>query len=187
MARKDDFSRSVIRKLRERVNLICSNPDHRVFTFGPSSESNEAINNIGKAAHICAASKGGPRYKAEMTSEERKSIDNAIWLCASCADKIDKDEQTYTEEKLKEWKSKAEETAKSEQGNKLPGKEDAIDTLAMALTGFPKRIIVDAIPNVHQASEKALERLDPRFKVKIAHSENGTHIGVRAKENVPFK
>ncbi|MFI3119903.1 MAG: hypothetical protein QX203_07980 [Methylococcaceae bacterium] len=187
MARRDNFSQSVIRNLKDRVNTHCSNPSCRTSTSAPSSESSSAVNNTGIAAHICAASKGGPRYKVAMTPEERKSIDNAIWLCANCSIKIDRDKLFYTEEILKEWKYQAEETAKSEQGKKPPGKEDAIDTLAMALTGFPKRILVDAIANIHKASEKSLEALDPRFEIKIAHNENGTHIGVRAKENVPFK
>lgn len=186
---RDDFPLSVIRKLKERVNLRCSNPNHRVPTSAPSSKSNGDVNNIGKAAHICAASKGGPRYKAQMTSDERKSIDNAIWLCAICADKIDKDVKTYTEEILKEWKSKAEEAAKLEQGNMLPGKDDAVNMLTAALTGVPvpKRLIVDAIANTHRASEKSLEALDPRFEIKTAHSENRTCFEIRAKENVPIE
>jgi len=187
MARKDDFSPSVIRKLRERVNLRCSNPSCRVPTSGPSDKSNDAVNNTGIAAHICAASEGGPRYKSTMTSKERKSIDNAIWLCANCSIKIDRDEKFYKEEKLKEWKYRAEKTTKLEQGKRLPEKEDAIDVVAMALSGFPKRFIVDAIASVHQASEKSLEALDPRFEIKTEHNENGTCFKIRAKENVPLE
>ncbi|WP_156829819.1 hypothetical protein [Methylovulum miyakonense] len=144
------------------------------------------MNNTGVAAHICAASKGGARYKLEMTDKQRKSIDNAIWLCANCSIKIDRDEETYPVQLLLEWKSHAEENAKLEQGKKLPRKEDAIDTTAMALTGFPKRFITDAISNIHQASAKSLEAIDPRFEVKTAHTENGTHFMFFAKQNVPF-
>jgi hypothetical protein len=184
---RDDFPSSVIRKLRERVNLRCSNPSCRVPTSAPSNESNDAVNNTGIAAHICAASEGGPRYKAAMTSKERKSIDNAIWLCAICSIKIDRDEESYKEEELREWKYRAEETTKSEQGKRLPGQEDAVDTLTTALTGFPKRFIVDAIANIHRASEKSLEALDPRFEIKTMHSENGTCFKIRAKESVPLQ
>jgi 5-methylcytosine-specific restriction endonuclease McrA len=184
---RDDFSPSIIRKLRDRVNLRCSNPSCRVPTSAPSNTSNDAVNNTGIAAHICAASEGGPRYKAAMTSQERKAIDNAIWLCANCSIRIDRDEESYKEEILREWKYKAEETAKSEQGKRLPRKDDAVDMLTTALTGFPKRLIVDAIANAHRASEKSLEALDPRFEIKTTHNENGTYFKIRAKENVSIK
>jgi hypothetical protein len=184
---RDNFSQSVINKLRERVNLRCSNPDCRVPTSAPSSKSNDAVNNTGIAAHICAASNGGARYKTEMTSTERKSIDNAIWLCSNCSIKIDRDEISYTEDILKNWKYKAEETAKLEQGKKLPSKEDAIDNVAMALTGFPKRFLVDAIANTHKATEKSLEALDPRFEIKTAYNENKTYFYIHPKENVSIE
>jgi hypothetical protein len=59
---------------------------------------------IGKAAHISAAAPGpgSRRYipSPAMTPKQRMSIDNAIWLCADHADLIDRDEVTYTVEKL---------------------------------------------------------------------------------------
>jgi hypothetical protein len=65
---------------------------------------------IGKAAHICGASPGpgSRRYDASMTPEERKSIDNAIWLCADHADLVDDDEVLYTVEKLRAMKREHE-------------------------------------------------------------------------------
>ena len=65
---------------------------------------------IGKAAHICAAApgRGSRRYDASMTSEERRDINNAIWLCATHADLIDRDEATYTVESLHAMKQKRE-------------------------------------------------------------------------------
>lgn len=158
---RDEFSPAVKKKLSERVALRCSNPNCRVPTSAPSDESSESVNSIGVAAHICAAAggKGARRYipEPEMTSEQRKSIENGIWLCANCSILIDKDEKTYSADLLKEWKRQAEKTAKSEQGAKLPTKQDAIDNLTMALTGQPtKRFLVDAIANTHKASAKSL-------------------------------
>jgi len=186
---RDDFSASVKDKLNKRVGLRCSNPDCRVPTSAPSDESDEGINSIGIAAHICAAAggKGARRYDSNMTPAQRKSINNGIWLCANCSIIIDKDETTYTVELLKQWKKQAEETAKLEQGTKLPKKEDAIDTLTMALTGFSKRMLVNAIDNIHKASEESLERLDPRFKVKTSYHGDVTEFFVYPKETVPFK
>ena len=48
----------------------------------PQATDPTKVIDTGVAAHICAATIGGPRYKAEMTTEERKDINNAIWLCA---------------------------------------------------------------------------------------------------------
>jgi hypothetical protein len=64
------------------------------------------------AAHIRAAAQGGPRYDPDMSSEERKSITNGIWLCESCAKLIDSDQKRYTIEVIERWKSVAEERAR---------------------------------------------------------------------------
>ena len=64
--------------------------------------------NIGVAAHIAAASEGGPRYDASMTSQERQSIANAIWLCGNCHTIVDRDEVKYTVTVLRQWREDAE-------------------------------------------------------------------------------
>ena len=63
------------------------------------------------AAHISAASVGGPRYSEALTKEERADIENGIWLCQNCSTLIDKDENKFTLRFLKEWKSNAEDEA----------------------------------------------------------------------------
>ncbi len=114
---RDDFSSSTKDLLFKRVCGICSNPNCRKLTCGPSKENNNtAVSNIGVAAHICAASAGGPRYDENMTEEERKSFHNGIWLCQNCAHLIDTDVKTYTVDTLKEWKKIAEENAKQNNG-----------------------------------------------------------------------
>jgi hypothetical protein len=179
---RDNFSKSIIDTLKARVAHRCSNPDCRVPTSAPSSK--DKVNNIGIAAHICAASPGGPRYDSSMTPEKRKSLSNGIWLCSNCSIDIDRDERYYTVSILNKWKSDAEGTARIELGKKLPSNGETIDTVTAALTGFPKSYIANAISNVHQASKKSLESLDPRFLVKTAHSDGNTSIGIYAKENV---
>ena len=64
---RDNFRAPVIKTLRERVATRCSNPNCRVATFAPSGE--DGVSNIGIAAHIHAASKGGPRYDENMSIE----------------------------------------------------------------------------------------------------------------------
>lgn len=179
---RDNFNQPVVDKLKARVAHRCSNPGCRVPTSAPSGD--DSINSIGVAAHICAASPGGPRYNKSMTVVERKSIDNAIWLCSNCSIDIDRDEKRYSVCLLKEWRVKAEDSARAELGKKLPSNSDAIDTVAVALTGCPKRYIASAISNVHLATGIALESLDPRFIVKTAHDDGKTSIGIYAKEDV---
>lgn len=180
---RDNFLKSVIDKLRMRVSNRCSNPDCRVPTTAPSGDADK-VNNIGIAAHICAASPGGPRYSSKMTTEERRSINNAIWLCANCSIDIDRDADKYTISILEEWKKKAESLAEEELGKKLPEKHDAINTVTAALTGLPKSFLATAISNVHKATAQSLENLDPRFQVKTSHSESQTNFGIFAKEDV---
>lgn len=104
--KRDNFASTLKNKLAKRVLYICSNPNCRKITIGPDSEN--GINNIGVAAHICAAAPGGPRYDKNMSEEERKSINNGIWLCQSCAKLIDSDENKYTVQLIKKWKEQTE-------------------------------------------------------------------------------
>ena len=107
---RDDFSQSVKDLLGNRVGWKCSNPNCRKPTRGAGVEKTNIIN-IGVAAHITAASKGGPRYDENITVQERKSFENGIWLCQSCSKLIDSDEIRYTVDKLKRWKDISEQIA----------------------------------------------------------------------------
>ncbi|WP_422010921.1 hypothetical protein [Roseateles sp.] len=79
---RDDFKRDVIETLYRQVSGVCSNPDCMVVTTGPVlTLAPEKSSNIGVAAHITAAAKGGPRYDPAMSSAERKSASNGIWVC----------------------------------------------------------------------------------------------------------
>jgi hypothetical protein len=112
---RDDFSGKTIRILQERVAHRCSNPDCRAPTSGPNTIETKATR-IGVAAHITAAAKNGPRYNPNLIPKQRKSIENAIWLCNICSRKIDSDINRYTVDVLFEWKEKAENTAREELG-----------------------------------------------------------------------
>ena len=107
---RDDFSLATKELLANRVGRKCSNPSCRKLTCGANTDPDK-ITNIGVASHICAAAKGGPRYDESMTTEERKSFDNGIWLCQSCSKLIDTDTARYTKEVLLRWKKIAEELA----------------------------------------------------------------------------
>ena len=92
---RDDFKQATINLLANRVGWKCSNPGCRRTTRGAGTASMDVVN-IGVAAHITAAAKGGPRYDNNITSQERKSYENGIWLCQSCSKLIDSDVQRYT-------------------------------------------------------------------------------------------
>ena len=62
------------------------------------------------SSYLCS-SKNGPRYDETMSSEERKSSENGIWLCQSCAKMIDSDSVRYPKEVLQVWKQLAEQNA----------------------------------------------------------------------------
>ncbi len=113
---RDNFSANTKRRLAKRAGHICSFPDCKVRTTGPSQESSEAINDIGKAAHIHAASPGGPRYDSSMTQEQRRSIDNGIWLCATHADLIDRDVTRFSADEIRRWKREHERYIESTVG-----------------------------------------------------------------------
>ncbi len=100
---RDEFLESTKRVLAERAAYLCSKPDCRNLTVGPHSNPGKSLKD-GIAAHICGAAPGGPRYDPNQTSEERKSIENGIWLCHNCSDFIDNDEQRYAKDVLRQWK-----------------------------------------------------------------------------------
>src|ERR1700738_558594 len=110
MSNRDDFSQRTKRIVALRASHRCSFVGCLQPTAGPSDESPEAVNMIGKAAHIHAAASGpgARRYLESMTSVERSDISNAIWLCATHADLIDKDEVTYTADVLRAMKREHE-------------------------------------------------------------------------------
>lgn len=109
---RDEFSQKTKQILAQRVGYQCSNPNCRASTSGPQIDSSKAIN-IGVAAHITAASSGGPRFDPELTTNERQGSDNGIWLCQNCAWLIDSDEQAYPIDLLREWKRLAEDRART--------------------------------------------------------------------------
>jgi hypothetical protein len=108
---RDDFKLPVVRRLANRAGHRCSNPDCRRDTSGPASTAGDTIN-IGVAAHITAASPGGPRFDPNLSSAQRSAIDNGIWLCQSCAKLIDSDDVRFAKQVLIGWKASAELEAK---------------------------------------------------------------------------
>jgi len=106
----NDFTEETKQALAKRVAFLCSNPSCKNSTMRPSEVDNKKSIFTGIAAHITAASNGGPRFDPTLSQEERSSIENGIFLCSTCASMIDKNDGIdFTVEKLKEWKKNHEE------------------------------------------------------------------------------
>lgn len=95
---------------------MCAHPKCGKLTFGPSLNT-EKSTNIGIAAHIKAATSGGPRYDKKQSREERRSPENGIWMCSVHAKLIDDDVEKFSVEMLREWKGLAENRAEYAQDN----------------------------------------------------------------------
>jgi hypothetical protein len=107
---RDDFSEAVKIALAKRASFVCSNPDCRALTVAPADADAMKVLYIGKAAHICAAAEGGPRFDPSMSAEGRKAITNAIFLCSSCADIVDRNGGAdFLVSLLHHWKEQHEE------------------------------------------------------------------------------
>jgi len=115
---RDEFSESTRRLLEDRVRSHCSNPDCNCPTSGPGS-TDDSITRIGCASHITAASLGGPRYDPKLTSAERRSAQNGIWLCCNCHVLVDRDEGLYPVDLLVQWKEYSEHMRRCEVEGKV--------------------------------------------------------------------
>lgn len=104
---RDNFDQKTKDVLFKRARGKCSNPACRRETTLAHTDPGKAVN-LGEAAHITAASPGGKRYDPSFSVEERKSIQNALWLCGTCAKLIDSDEAKYPVTLLQQWKTLAE-------------------------------------------------------------------------------
>lgn len=108
--RRDNFSEKTRTQIARLVGGLCAYPGCRAATFGATADGMGVLD-IGIAAHICAAAPGGPRYDEQMSSTERSSAANGVWMCADHGRAIDVDPKFYTVEKLRAWKREAEHEA----------------------------------------------------------------------------
>ena len=144
----DDFSTSVKKALSDRVGHLCSNPECRALTTGPQDDPGKAVN-LGVAAHITAASIGGPRYDPDILPEERSSPSNGIWLCQTCAKLVDNDMSRFPVSVLRQWKTEAECDTKNRLGKTAPASNTGN---LPALKVYDKVRVSPVVPRVHEQS-----------------------------------
>jgi len=84
----------------------CANPECNVSLY-----TSDMTRSIGEAAHIAGEKPEAARYDQNMTNEERRHINNLIYLCANCHTQIDGDieGERYSVTLLHEWKKKHED------------------------------------------------------------------------------
>lgn len=100
-----EFSKSVRTIVAERASYICSNPGCRCLTLHLSDIDQGKAVFRGKATHICAPLENCVRYDAQMNGNQRKAIDNAIFLCVKCADLINRNKGAdHSVSLLRSWK-----------------------------------------------------------------------------------
>lgn len=104
---RDEFSEDGKRVLALRAANRCSGPACRALTSGPQLDPSRAVN-VGVAAHVTAASPGGPRYDPELSPAQRTHPENGIWLCQNCAKLVDNDQAQFPAAVLRAWKHSAE-------------------------------------------------------------------------------
>jgi hypothetical protein len=103
--KRAEFPQPVKKIAKERAGFICSNPDCRLMTIGPSESDENQVIFMGQVAHILPAKKNGPRDIPNFDPDERSNIENAIYLCGTCAGMIDKNKGSdFPVEKLKGWR-----------------------------------------------------------------------------------
>lgn len=170
-----------------RVGYRCSNPDCRVPTLGPTDNPMGA-SSIGKAAHITAAARGGPRYNPKIASAERRSIANGIWLCSNHADAVDKDSGRFTVKALEKWKVRAEYEAREEQGKPLPSARELAVYKTKALgENVSGRSIISLVTDTFDVARREIEKLDDRVAVEINKHGQETSYVLHAKRDFPFQ
>ncbi len=196
---RDDFTSNDKDILAKAAKLKCSNPDCRILTISAKSDDHNKITNIGVAAHITAASKGGPRYDKSLSSKDRASISNGIWLCSNCATLIDREPQKYTVELLKKWKEERCKETRDELGKEeIPENQNKLEKIDLILDyvksisddgtyvtykNIDKKRIDEFIINFHKCQKKPLINcIIPFCQEKIKAFESADTIDMVEKK-----
>ena len=92
----------------QRSHNACAYPACGVALVVEPRSPSDLAKSVGKIAHICASSPGGPRYDPTMSPRERGSAENLIFLCGTHHDAIDSQLDFHTVEFLRRAKAEHE-------------------------------------------------------------------------------
>lgn len=113
-------------------------------TKGPGSDPGQVIS-FGRACHIHAAAKGGPRFDPTQTPEQRRSAENGIWLCALHAGEVDDDRSMFSAEELRRWRGVAESWARARLGH--AGSDAGEQLIALGPELIAQGRVIHSAPN----------------------------------------
>lgn len=108
---RDEFTDATRQTLGERAAWRCGFPGCETPTVGPSDSDDKKSIRLGEAAHITAAASEGPRYDTRLGRDERRSVENGIYMCRHHARLIDADDASYSPQTLRLWKADIERLA----------------------------------------------------------------------------
>jgi hypothetical protein len=115
-----DFKTKTKRIIALRSGYRCAHPEcEGRTTVGPAKQPDE-YEDTGRASHIFAAAKRGPRGRGNLSPDELRSVANGIWLCAEHADQVDTNNgRDYPPPVLLGWKAAHEFSIAREHGAML--------------------------------------------------------------------
>lgn len=94
-------------RLRKRIAYICCTRLFRRLTVKRAAQGDGIVRQC-KAAHMQAASPGGPRAKSRASDLECRSSNNGLWLRYICARELDDNRSKYPAELFRRRKVEAE-------------------------------------------------------------------------------
>jgi hypothetical protein len=143
-----------------------------VLTAGPG-DSEDGTVDVGVAAHITAAAKGGKRFDLHLTKDERRSAENGIWLCQIHAKLVDDAPERFTVELLREWKRLSEQAARleiEELDKGMPARHTAdIEALKIYAAAFDRSAFKD-----HFHVEMSMSAFDQAIRDTVIALSTGT-------------
>jgi hypothetical protein len=178
--KRDNFSAGVKAILANRAGFRCSKPSCRALTVGPSAESPDSRTNIGVASHITAASVGGPRFDSTLTSEERCSAKNGIWLCQIHGKEIDDDIVSFSPDVLRAWKQDAEKDAQELLGRPISAQSIDVSIQVSLHRADDGAIVVTGNTNLPDGTRLWVELFESGSKRLFGQVDTKTNEGMFA-------
>ncbi|MEQ1935081.1 MAG: HNH endonuclease signature motif containing protein [Fimbriimonadaceae bacterium] len=148
------ITEKTVKKLFALSGNRCAYPDCKIPLVQPTGTI------TGEICHIRARSKRGPRPDLKLNPADLDAFDNLILLCATHHTLVDKEENTYTSERLYSFK-KAQEREGSI--------ELSIEEAKRAVALFEKHVSINA--------KKVTLRTAPGTKIKIVRDAHPESVG----------
>lgn len=122
-----------------------------------------------------------------MTEAERKSIDNAIWLCGPCSEIIDREEDAYSVDLLKKWKKNAESYARLSANQRIYNQTELNSYAQQHILNYfknPQSLITSSknpfnLSNLATSITEALLQVDDRIYIDVSYINNTQYFSIK--------